>query len=252
MELTKLVGSDGRLLRSEVEGGAYDIDDRGFPTGVIRERAVEPVIAAMSQNKTFEQRLQFVKEGLQLCLQSGLTAVETNDEGCYGCYEKLLSENDLPIRVFLTPNYAEINDIINRTNGPVPLASTKQRLAIERVKIFSDGSLGAETAAIKDVGENYKGILIHTKDSLVRMISDASEKGFRVEIHAIGDAAAEQVVKALEESAATRGVELNRPILTHCQVLSELSFEKMMKLNVLANVQPSFVATGNRIILIRL
>lgn len=151
----------------------------------------------------------------------------------------------MPIRVFLTPNYAELDGILEKTTGAIPLASTKQRLAVERIKIFSDGSLGAATAAIKDQGDSYQGILIHTKEKMVQMISDAHSKGFRVEIHAIGDAAAEQVLSAMEETSRIiqPGV-LNRPILTHCQVLSEYSLQAMKRLNVIANIQPSFVATG--------
>ena len=181
---------------------------------------------------------------------TGLTSVQTNDEGCYSIYQQLQSDNKLPIRVFLTPNYDEIivdattpttsatiattstptttpslhggmllqphrpscmprstafaagcavdgsglettsNSIINNNNGnnnngksnidsdkasdgksassssssssdpnssvdttsdivAMSGASSSSLLIVERVKIFSDGSLGAETAALR-------------------------------------------------------------------------------------------------------
>jgi len=81
------------------------------------------------------------------------------------------------------------------------------------------------------------------------MIRTASESNYRLEIHAIGDAAAEQVLDALLEhvqssSLSDEQMEVWRPILTHCQILGEDLLVKMKTLNVVANVQPSFVPTG--------
>jgi predicted amidohydrolase YtcJ len=47
------------------------------------------------------------------------------------------------------------------------------------------------------------------------MITHARGLGFRVEIHAIGDAAAEQVLDALDSAGVSP---CERPVLTHCQV----------------------------------
>jgi predicted amidohydrolase YtcJ len=69
------------------------------------------------------------------------------------------------------------------------------------VKIFSDGSLGAETAALRVDGSEppvSTGVLVHNDAGLRSMIQEARERGFRVEIHAIGDAAADQVLSAME------------------------------------------------------
>ncbi|ETL80115.1 hypothetical protein L917_19362 [Phytophthora nicotianae] len=59
------------------------------------------------------------------------------------------------------------------------------------MKIFSDGSLGAETAALRAPykGTSNKGILMNSDEDLVKKISDANEAGYRVEIHAIGTSA---------------------------------------------------------------
>jgi predicted amidohydrolase YtcJ len=80
------------------------------------------------------------------------------------------------------------------------LSDAGSRLTVQRVKIFSDGSLGAETAALRlhnpeevaDVAD-HKGILYYDTESLRSKIRRAHECGYRLEVHAIGDAAAEQV-----------------------------------------------------------
>jgi predicted amidohydrolase YtcJ len=249
-ELANLVSADGTFTGKHSEGGKVDVDESQKVTGVIRERAVEPFIAALAAFKTTEQKLKFLKEGIQLCLQHGLTSVETNDEGCYDAYSQLLQENSLPIRIFLTPNCSEIKQLSQRTNGAIhldrnPAQFAPTRLAMERIKIFSDGSLGAETAALKISEEKFKGILIHSRDSLKTMITESTNLGFRVEVHAIGDAAAEQVCNAFNDAVhELNGKPIIRPLLTHCQVLSPHAISTMKNLQMIANVQPSFVPTG--------
>ena len=154
----------------------------------------------------------------------------------------------------------------------------ESRLLMERVKIFSDGSLGAETAALRVIALDKsdtsasapagsdKGVLVYERSTLAGMIVEAYNAGYRVEIHAIGDAAAEQVLSALDDSEAilelshtARSVPTKfcgrrdsqekrrhwRPILTHCQVLGADLIERMAEKGIVANIQPSFVPTGN-------
>lgn len=136
---------------------------------------------------------------------------------------------------------------------------------MDRLKIFSDGSLGAATAALRipssggddDKGEAdeiaHKGLLIHNADSLAEMIHVASSHNYRLEIHAIGDAAASQVLdcllayKASVSSSSTGCVPTDwRPVITHCQILGKDLIEKMKSVGAVANVQPSFVPTGGQ------
>ena len=48
-----------------------------------------------------------------------------------------------------------------------------------------------------------------------RLVDEATKKGFRLEIHVIGDWAAEIAINAIEAAGVPREM---RPILTHCQV----------------------------------
>lgn len=174
-----------------------------------------------------------------------------------------------PYATIVVADKAEDEDAINM----------ESRLVMERVKIFTDGSLGAETAAIRTLttsdasssAENaaVKGVLVYERAALSQMLLDAFLTGYRVEVHAIGDAAAEQVLDALDDSEklieqalVTRGADHPvaeslvpggaqaaqrrhwRPILTHCQVLGADLIERMAEKGIVANVQPSFVPTG--------
>lgn len=87
---------------------------------------------------------------------------------------------------------------------------------------------------------SHTGILVHQEKDLEGMIINARNLGFRVEIHAIGDAAAEQVLNALDGAGVPP---CERPVLTHCQVLGKDLIDRMHSGGVVANIQPSFVPT---------
>eukprot|EP00595_Chromulina_sp_UTEXLB2642_P002474 CAMPEP_0196764132 /NCGR_PEP_ID=MMETSP1095-20130614/5411_1 /TAXON_ID=96789 ORGANISM="Chromulina nebulosa, Strain UTEXLB2642" /NCGR_SAMPLE_ID=MMETSP1095 /ASSEMBLY_ACC=CAM_ASM_000446 /LENGTH=236 /DNA_ID=CAMNT_0042118839 /DNA_START=51 /DNA_END=758 /DNA_ORIENTATION=- len=72
------------------------------------------------------------------------------------------------------------------------------------------------------------------------MITRVDNSGYRLEVHAIGDAAAEQVIDAIEYCNISP---TKRPILTHCQVLGGDLIERMRERGIIANIQPSFVPT---------
>lgn len=269
-------------LNESPHGGIIDKDEQGVPTGILRERAVELIVAIMGK-KSHQDISRFITEGLRLCSSMGLTSVQSNDASSLAVYKVLREECSLPLRVFLTPNYEEIATEVscdgvdrqsiayenqaevrpyrpqcmprstatsqaialdsNLSVSPVDqnkmdFSTPQSRLIVERLKIYADGSLGAETAAMKipevtkadllvvenvdaaaaavsdsvsvsgasrpDAAEDattrpgHTGILSHSNDDLVRMISHARSNGLRVEVHAIGDAAAEQVHSLVE------------------------------------------------------
>ena len=41
----------------------------GFPTGILRERATELIMAVMNRGRTFEEKRKFISEGLSICAQ---------------------------------------------------------------------------------------------------------------------------------------------------------------------------------------
>ncbi|RYG99250.1 hypothetical protein EON65_50455, partial [archaeon] len=73
-----------------VQGGSVDLDEETqLPSGILRERAVEPLVAALQRHKTLQQQRVFLQTGLGLCSERGLTCVQTNDEGCLQVYREM-------------------------------------------------------------------------------------------------------------------------------------------------------------------
>ncbi|MFV2014846.1 MAG: amidohydrolase, partial [Candidatus Heimdallarchaeota archaeon] len=208
------------------EGGIIDKDEDEEPTGILRETAIS-MVTEYIRIKDDQTRKKIIMAGLDHCLSIGLTMVQTNDPNCWQIYKELEAENKLPIRVALTLFYADL-DIEN-----VPSPNTKiNLLTCDRVKLFTDGSLGGQTAALRDVYSDTKkmGVTIHTQDELNTKVKRIKDLGFRLEVHAIGDLAAEYTLNSFEQA----GLSLeDRPILTHGQVLSEDLISRMTKSGVI-------------------
>ena len=218
----------------KVPGGAFDVSDEdGQVTGIVREYAVQVIFSNVSE-KSKEVKKKLILDGLKECRDSGLTSVQTNDEFCFDVYRELEDEGRLPLRVHLTSSYKEIG--LRK-----PYEGKGGMLTNKRIKIFSDGSLGAGTAAIrKENEEGYSGMLMHSQEELQQYMKEAKENGYQIETHCIGDAAAAETLNALEAAKVSHS---DRAILTHCQVLGEDLVRKMAEIGAIADIQPSFVPT---------
>lgn len=123
-------------------------------------------------------------EGLRYCLSNGITAVQTNDENCWKEYQSLAQQQLLPIRVFLTMGF---RDLAKLSQAKLP---SSEMLCCKRVKLFTDGSLGAETAALSlpyhSHGKDDRGVLIMSQEQLDSAVGAIHKAGFQLEIHTIG------------------------------------------------------------------
>lgn len=62
--------------------GSFDVDDKGLVTGVVREVSTQLFLERVEESNA-ELRRHYVMKGLEECLKSGLTAVQTNDPNCF-------------------------------------------------------------------------------------------------------------------------------------------------------------------------
>jgi predicted amidohydrolase YtcJ len=113
-------------------------------------------------------------------------------------------------------------------------------LRLGAVKLFADGSLGARTAALRapyndDPGN--VGTLLYPQEELDRRVAAIDAAGFQVAIHAIGDAALEAALIAIER----RPQGVPRPRVEHASLAPPDLRARMRDLGVVAAVQPPFV-----------
>jgi predicted amidohydrolase YtcJ len=242
-----MAGIDASI--SDPAGGSIDRDDRGDPTGVLRETAFEPVVGAL-KTRTAPLTPDHLVHGLTALASTGLTgigAMVATDGGLWGGasseLEVLLEaapRSPMDIRVFViaaTPK--SLRTAADRIGDAGPMVS------FAGVKMFSDGSFGGHTAAMHEPFADRPGELGTDRldpswaEELARTSLDL---GGRVAIHAIGDRANGGVLDLMER-LIDDGADPALMRVEHASVLTSADIDRFGRLGITASVQPAFIAS---------
>jgi predicted amidohydrolase YtcJ len=223
-----LARADGPL---EPQGGVVDRDERGEPTGVLRENAawafrdryVRPTMAEM---------VDASREGLRVAAARGVTAIHDKDGwlGAFEVFARLRERDELSLRVWQSFPWDRLDEL--RALG-IRSGVGDDLLRIGYLKGFMDGTLGSATARLLD----GSGVEITSRAQLEEVVRRAADAHFPVAVHAIGDAANRD---ALDAFAATReawraaGL---RPRIEHAQLLAAEDVARFAEIGVAASVQ---------------
>ena len=232
-------------------GGEIDRDAYGYPTGILRENAIHRVNKHIPVPGDKRLLKDLILKGCIKLAAAGITTVHTDDfpysrdkKSLLEAYRELEKEGRLPIRVVLQLRADGPEDIDDYAGLGIRPGKTLGKLVFGSVKIIADGSLGARTAALTepycDQPEN-RGILVHEKEPLEKIITKAFDLGFDVAVHAIGDRAYETVLDLFGRHRDTIKNKGLRPSVIHCQIGSERVLGLMKVLDVTANIQPVFL-----------
>ena len=113
------------------------------------------------------------------------------------------------------------------------------RAAIGGLKFFTDGALGARTAALlRPYRGGGRGLLLHSDEELGKLFRLAARLTGRAAVHAIGDAALEQVLRALERLAVPRRDMAVR--VEHAQLITPEQARRAKRLGLALCMQPNF------------
>ncbi|PKM98604.1 MAG: hypothetical protein CVU79_01710 [Elusimicrobia bacterium HGW-Elusimicrobia-3] len=113
------------------------------------------------------------------------------------------------------------------------------RAAIGGLKFFADGALGSRSAALRrPYRGGGRGLLLHSDEELGKLFKLAARLTGRAAVHAIGDAALEQVLRALERLAIP-GRDL-RVRVEHAQLSTPEQARRARRLGLALCMQPNF------------
>jgi predicted amidohydrolase YtcJ len=224
-----LARADGSLA---VDGGVVELDDRGEPTGVLRERAAWQFRDTVSQASD-EEYLDAMRAGVRLAAARGVTAVHDKDGwlGALRLWQRLREHGQQPtLRVWQSLPHERVGELraLDLRSG-----FGDEWLRVGYLKVFMDGTLGSQTALMSD----GSGVEITTRAELEEIVRRGAEAGLPVAVHAIGDQANRNALDAFE---ATR--ELWQPLglrqrIEHAQCLAPEDVPRFAELGVAASVQ---------------
>jgi predicted amidohydrolase YtcJ len=122
-----------------------------------------------------------------------------------------------------------------------------EMLRIQGVKVFTDGSLGARTAALEKPysdAPDTTGVLIHSQDELNAIVERAARHGLQVAIHAIGDRAIGMALAAIENTnLVVPQSDRLRHRIEHVSVLNHGLIDRIKRAGAIVSVQPHFIAS---------
>jgi predicted amidohydrolase YtcJ len=233
------------------EGGSFDRDDLGRPTGVLRETAVAPVAAALRPllPPLTPRALAAAVTALAGVGLTGLGAIVSLDEGLWGgstAEIDLLVEAaphlPIPLRVLvIAPDPASLEAAAARLGRAGPMVS------FLGLKAFADGSLGGHTAALRRPYADRPELTgTHRLDPAwaLEMTRTAASLGGRAALHAIGDAALSRVLDVFERAIAA-GVDPGSLRVEHASLTPPEDLRRLVRLGVTACIQPSFLPSDS-------
>jgi predicted amidohydrolase YtcJ len=236
----------------EPEAGSIGRGADGEPAGMLFEFGATDLVERVIEPTDDEALLGELRTVLGELRARGVTGVH-NIEGDQSLrlFQRLRNEGTLATRVLLyiprqwLPNalalglQADFGDDLLRFGG---------------VKLFMDGALGPQTAAMLDPYEGQagnRGLLTLDDAETQRLVTEAAHGGLGVAIHAIGDRAVKTALDGIEaslRSAASgdeRTMAARRLRLEHVQLARAEDVARMARLGVVASVQP-FHAVADR------
>lgn len=237
-------------------GGAIDRDDRGEPTGVLREDAMDLVRSPIPPPGV-EELARALVAGARHAVATGITSVHSNDgsfhQGVDFVPAAYRRARELGMRLRVWWDFpGELLEQVGERGWRS--GQGDEWFRVGAAKFFADGSLGGGTAALSEPyadSPSSCGILTMDPADLAHQVARARGSGIQVAIHAIGDRAIEVALDALEGAgfgAADRpGVGAwARPRLVHCQVMRADLFPRMKACGAVADLQPRFVSSDKR------
>lgn len=220
--------ADGEL---QVPGGVVERDERGEPTGVLREECAWHFRDTYVR-PTEDEMVEACREGIPLALSRGVVAVHDKDGwlGALRVFQRLRDEGALSLRVWQSLPWDHLDRL-----EEIGLASGlgDDFLRVGYLKAFLDGTLGSGTALLLD----GTGVEITGYDEFVDIVRRSARAGFPVAVHAIGDRANRRALDAFEETQdewRPRGL---RQRIEHAQLLAPEDVGRFAALGVTASVQ---------------
>lgn len=222
-------------------GGIIQRNSTGNPTGILLEEAVnlvEKVIPPLSLLKR-KQNLLAAQDRL---LRYGVTSVHDFDRiPCLSALQEMEQEGNLILRVVKSLPIEQLNEAVSLG---LHTGFGGLHLRIGSVKMFADGALGPQTAAMLAPYEGNpvnRGKLLLTADEVFETGILAGQSGLSLAIHAIGDRATSEVLNGLS-MLRTYEVQNRLPLLPHriehLQLLHPESLEISALLGLCASMQP--------------
>lgn len=208
----------------------------GSPTGVIVEEAVDVVRDAVAPDR--EETRELVLAARDIAHERGITGIHdmVRDSHAPAVYRSLAVEEQLALRVRLNywsnhlPALTELGLTTNHGSAWVQTGA---------IKSFTDGSFGGRTAKVSEpyADGDGTGQWVVEPAELDRLIEQATEAGFQVTVHAIGDEAVKETLAVFDRYSEPG----DRHRIEHVELADDAQVSRFEEIGAVASMQPNFL-----------
>jgi predicted amidohydrolase YtcJ len=230
------------------EEGVIDRDALNYPTGMLREKAID-LVASFIPVPSGEELLTALEDAIRELHTLGITAI--HDQRMLSgnetlpmlqAYRHLHQTDKLRLRVNCNLGTAQLPHL--RALG-IGSGFGNDNLRFGHIKFFSDGSLGSRTALMlepynkttTDEADNF-GISMLSAEQMRTSFMEVVHDGFPVSIHAIGDQANRTCLDLLEEILASSPSPAIPHRIEHVQSIHATDLPRLHQLGITASMQP--------------
>ena len=236
----------------QIEGGRYEVDEKGEPTGIFRENAMNLVYSKFPIFTVEDIKSMILKASEQLN-RYGITSSQTDDllafqnvpyQDILQAYQELAEEGRMTVRVNQQSQFLNLEDLKEFLEAGYTTGWGNEWFRIGPLKMVGDGSLGARSAYMSVPYEDDPstcGIPILTKEQLDKMIGYAHNHKMQVAIHAIGDGILDDILDSYEKVLKENPREDHRHGVVHCQIMRPDQLKKFKELSLHAYIQSIFL-----------
>lgn len=235
----KILGIDAST--PDPAGGIIQRGASGEPTGILFEAAAFDLWTAVPGPTPADIRAT-IFTAQQKLFSLGLTGVHDFDRrSCFTALQELNREDHLRLRVLKSIPIEQLKEVVELG---LQTGFGNDTLRIGPLKLFGDGALGPQTAAMFQPYEGNpqnSGKLLLDSEQVMEYGRQAAKSRLSLAIHAIGDRTNHEVLNGLEHLRAYEA-ENNLPFLRHriehVQCLHPQDQQRLSRMGVIASMQP--------------
>lgn len=231
-------------------GGTIIRDEKGEPTGILKDAAMEAVHRVIPQLSE-EEIAEALRAAMRYAAENGVTSIQdmSASSNVLTVYQQLLARGELTVRV---SGHQPLVEWERLARVGIRAGFGNHRLKIGALKGFADGSLGSTTALFfepylddpKTAGLPSDEMIPESK--MRANILGADRAGLQVAIHAIGDRANQRILDIFSEAEKQNGVRDRRFRIEHAQHLRLTEITRFAQQQVIASVQPYHLIDDGR------
>ncbi|MGD6801099.1 amidohydrolase [Rossellomorea vietnamensis] len=227
--------------------GVIEKDEDGKPTGFLYETAVGLAVEAF--NLPSEKKHKLMKSFLEKAGRLGITSIGDMlplpgfTLGDLEEYKRFEDEGKLTVRIhFLAPLDGELEKLsyYNRFDS--------DKLQLSGLKQFIDGVPLTYTGYLLEPYSDRpstNGGTIYSRETYFKWIEEADKKGYRVRLHACGDAAVRLALDAFQHARNVNGPRDSRHTIEHIEVIHPDDISRFSELGVLPSMQPEHLSSSS-------